>query len=267
MPLHLMKHKFTKDQIRRGIIRRLYGIKTAAVRAFGRRLSEETLLRRRILRRINELGRRQEDGNSELVEHTYHPIPFPEFQKVKSHRLEMEGRLSAILSAVGPVDGEWILDIGANVGYFAFSLERKGALVEAYESDSTTFEIGAALSRLYRTNVLYINKPFGSTSLRYLRDRYRVVLLLSVFHWILKQEGLAAATGVLQSLAARADWLIFETPCTGTEGVFAHEMFSSEARLDGFLRATLPSARISILLVDNAWGGRNLYCIDTRGSR
>lgn len=254
----------TSDRIRQGLLRRLYRAKTWWLRKVSNRPSEEEQLRRRILDRVAELGRWYEDGNSDLVEFTYHPILFPGFETVKSHRGEMADRLAAITTAIGPTQGEWILDIGANVGYFAFSLERQGAYVEAYESNSDTFEIGAALSKLHRTNVLYLNKSFGTAALAYLRPRYKAVLLLSVFHWIVKQEGITAATTVLSELARRTDQIFFETPCTESEGMFQHEIFGSQLRVEGFLQDALPTSKVSRLTVDQSWGGRNLYKIVTR---
>jgi hypothetical protein len=258
-----MKHGLTLQKLNQGILRRLYRTKTAVLRAISRRPTEEQQLTRRIHRRVKELGRWYEDGNSDLVEYTYHPIPFAGFEGVKCHRGDMQGRLDAIMAALQPVRGDWILDIGANVGYFSFSLERHGTLVEAYESNSATFEIGAALSRLHQTNVIYINKPFGTPAVAYLRPRYRAVLLLSVFHWIVKQEGAEAAAELLRTLAARADLIFFETPCTVAEGMFQHSIFESQANVEAYLRQTLPDACLQKLAADESWGDRNLYCIHT----
>ena len=121
-------------RLRQSAVQRLHRLKTRLFRAIGSRGSEEMELRRRIMSRIKELGRWYEDGNSDLLAFTYHPIPFPEFEHIKCHRREVESRLQAILTRLQVAKGDWILDIGANVGYFAFSLERLGAMVEAYES-------------------------------------------------------------------------------------------------------------------------------------
>ena len=254
----------TFARIKQGLLRRMHQAKTWLLRKGSRRPSEEAQLRLRILDRVSQLGRWYEDGNSDLVQFTYHPIPFPGFEGVNSHRKKMYDRLAAIVAEIGPMQGEWILDIGANVGYFSFSLERLGAVVEAYEINSDTFEIGAALSKLHRTNVLYINKAFGTPALAYLRPRYKAVLLLSVFHWIVKQEGIEASARLLQQLAERSDLILFETPCTEAEGMFLHQAFSSQQAVENFLRQILPRARLTTICQDQSWGARNLYRIDTR---
>lgn len=243
---------------------RLYRFRTQFARAFTRQPSESVLLRRRVRRRVAELGRWYEDGNSDLLAFTYHPIPFPGFEGIRSHRSEAESRLQGILNVLPIKAGDWILDVGANVGYFSFGLERRGAFVEAYESNSASFEIGAALSKLHHTNVLYINKAFGACTLAYLRPRYKAALLLSVFHWIVKQEGQEAAGRVLRTVAGRSDYIFFESPHSSADGNFQHELFTSRESVMRFLIETLPGANIAELTQDQGWGARVTLVIDCR---
>jgi len=175
--------------------------------------------------------------------------------------------LQAILTRLHVAKGDWILDIGANVGFFAFSLERQGAMVEAYELNSATFEIGAALSKLHKANVLYINKALGRESLPYLRPHYKAILLLSVFHWIVKQEGREGAAAVLRDLARRADLIFFEVPTSTSDGMFQDELFASKEAIESFLGETLPGVTFRELASDDGWGGRFLLCIDCGGAR
>lgn len=254
-------------RLRQSAVERLHRLKTRLFRAIGSRSSEEKQLHRRILSRIKELGRWYEDGNSDLVAFTYHPIPFPEFEHINCHRGEVDLRLKAILARLEVAKGDWILDIGANVGYFAFSLERLGAMVEAYELNSATFEIGAALSKLHKANVLYINKALGPKSLPYLRPRYKAVLLLSVFHWIVKQEGREGAATVLRDLARRAELIFFEVPTSSSDGMFQDELFASKEAIAKFLGETLPGVAFHELACDDGWGGRFLLCIECAGAR
>ena len=220
-------------------------------------------LRRRIRSRIRRLGRVYVDGNSDLLGYTYHPVPFAEFGDVPAHRSACEERLRAILDAMPIRPGDWILDVGANVGFFAFGLAGKGAIVEAYEADSDTFEIGAALAKLHRADVLYINKPIAPDTLKYLRPRYRGVLLLSVFHWIMKQVGEDAAREVLRDLVARADHTFFEAPVNAADAMYRHPWFASREACKTFLRTTLPAGTpIVPLATDVGWMDRVLYRID-----
>jgi hypothetical protein len=236
-------------------------IRTSGYRALRPEPGEPERLRERVLARVKELGRTYEDGNSDLLGYTYHPIPFAGFEHVNAHRGECDARLRAILDAVTVRPGDWILDVGANVGFFAFSLARLGAIVEAYEPHSASFEIGAALSKLYKTDVIFINRGLAATSLRYLRPHYRAILLLSVFHWIVKQEGDEAAARILQDLASRADVLFFEVPASPADGMFHNREFVSRSSIEAYLGRVLPGATVVPLVEDGAWAGRPLYAI------
>jgi hypothetical protein len=243
------------------LLQRLHRLRTSGYRALRPDAAEAARLRARVLARVRELGRTYEDGNSDLLGYTYHPIPFEGFEHLNAHRPECDERLRAILDAVTIRPGDWVLDVGANVGFFAFSLARLGAIVEAYEPHSASFEIGAALSKLYRSDVLYINRGLSEAGLRYLRPRYRAILLLSVFHWIVKQDGDEAAERVLRDLAGRADVVFFEVPASPVDGMFRNLNFVSRASLEAYLARVLPDATIVALSEDDAWAARPLYAI------
>jgi hypothetical protein len=243
------------------VLRRLHRIRTSGYRALRPEPAEAERLRARVLARVRELGRTYEDGNSDLLGYTYHPIPFEDFDHLNAHRPECDARLQAILGALTIRPGDWVLDVGANVGFFAFSLARLGAIVEAYEPHSASFEIGAALSKLYRSDVLYINRGLSESGLRYLRPRYRAVLLLSVFHWVVKQNGDKAAARVLRDLVDRADVVFFEVPASPVDGMFHNRDFVSRSAIEAYLARVLPGATIEALSEDDAWSARPLYAL------
>jgi hypothetical protein len=234
------------------VLRRLHRIRTSGYRALRPEPAEPERLRARVLARVRELGRTYEDGNSDLLGYTYHPIPFDGFEHLNTHRPECEARLRAILREVTIRPGDWVLDVGANV--------------EAYEPHSASFEIGAALSKLYKRDVLYINRGLSEAGLKYLRPRYRAILLLSVFHWVVKQDGDAAAARVLRDLAGRADVLFFEVPASPVDGMFHNREFVSRSAIEAYLARVLPGATIVALSEDDAWAARPLYAIRHAGA-
>ena len=248
------------------IRQRLNRIRTSGYRVLRAEQDETQRLRARVLNRVRELGRTYEDGNSDLLGYTYHPIPFDGFEHLNAHRRECEDRLRAILEALTIRSGDWILDVGANVGFFAFSLARRGAIVEAYEPQSASFEIGAALSKLYKSDVLYINRGLSVAGLRYLRPHYRAILLLSAFHWIVKQEGDEAAARVLQDLGRRTDVIFFEVPASSADGMFRHADFVSRQSIEAYLARVLPGFAVVALFEDGAWADRPLYAIRRAGA-
>jgi len=90
---------------------------------------------------------------------------------------------------------------------------------------------------------------------------------LSVFHWIVKQEGREGAAAILRNLARRADMIFFEVPTSSSDGMFQDELFASQEAVASFLRETLPGAACDELACDDEWGGRLLVCIDCGGAR
>jgi SAM-dependent methyltransferase len=232
-----------------------------ALRRLAPAASAEERLKARIRARIRRLGRIYEDGNSDLVGYTYHPIYYKGFGSVPAHRSECDARLAAIMHDLHPQPGDWVLDVGANVGYFAFGLAQAGARVEAWEVESDTFEIGAALARLHQADVLYVNQGLSRRTLRLLRPRYRAVLVLSVFHWIVKQEGADDAIAVLRDLMDCAERLYFEVPCYAADAQFKHPWFASRHSLAAFFEEALPEFTVVPLLEDARWMDRVLWRI------
>lgn len=240
---------------------RISTLRTMMLRRIRPSRSPEEQLRQHILERCRKLGIKYEDGNSDIAGYTYHPIYFSGFEQIKSHRANCELRLSAIRKEIDLTIGDWVLDVGANVGFFSFGLEESGAMVEAYETNSLTFEIGAALAKLYQKNVIYINKSLSLKSLHFLRPRYKTVLLLSVFHWIMKQEGESAAIQILHNIAQRAESIFLETPTSPDEAMYRNPNFSSKESVIAFIQKCLPNATICELCTDTAWGNRSIFKI------
>ncbi len=249
--------------IQRAVLR-LKRIETRFFRLLVRRAPAEKMLRTRILKQARRLGRFYFDGNSDIVGFTYHPIPFDGFEHVPHHRGSCEKRLNAILNQITISPGDWVLDLGANVGFYAFSLARLGAIVEAYESNCDTFEIGASLSNLYKCDVIYVNKPISVANLKYLRPHYKIILLLSIFHWIVKQEGRQGAIAILRDLAVRGDFIFFEVPSNPDDAMYKHPLFSSLDSVKTFITSTLPDAEIKSLEIDSDWMDRVIWQIDCR---
>jgi len=216
-----------------------------------------------IRRKVKALGSRYEDGNSNCRGYTYHPIVFPEFNNVAYHR-DVSGcdeRLKAMLSAVEIREGDRVLDVGANVGFFSFSMAKKGAIVDSVELQSESFEIGAALAKLYDMNVSYINKPISRKLLHHLDNSYKCALLLSVVHWVMKQCGREETIELLRDIAQRSEIIFFEVPSTAEDGMVVHEDFTSLKKVKSFLVEALPEHNATELLIGEKWGNRVLFKI------
>ena len=238
-------------------------LRTKLYRLAHRRKEGKDEIRYEIHKRIARLGKQYEDGNSNCIGYTYHPIPFEEFNRSSVHRGHdsCKTRLDAILSDSQVGKGDRVLDIGANVGYFSFGFSKLGAIVDSVELQRDTFEIGSLLSLLYDADVNYINKPVSIRLVKHLDHRYKVTLLLSVVHWILKQNGKANTLELLRYIDSVSDILYFEAPSSGNDALVFHEEFSSKRNLEAFLAEAFPERDISELGSSADWGGRVLYRI------
>lgn len=238
-------------------------VKTKLLRLAFPAKDESAKLTNSIRKKIKILGTHYEDGNSNCKGYTYHPIPFKEFNDIAYHRdiSSCDERFKTISAVANLNSGDRLLDIGANVGFFSFSFAKEGAIVDAIELQSESFEIGAALAKLYSQNVCYINHPISQKLLSHLDNEYKCTLLLSVFHWILKQCGRAEAINILRNIAQRSEIVIFEVPASHEDGMVLHNDFSSLEKVKLFLAEALPDHSVSEILTGKSWGNRVLFKI------
>lgn len=152
----------------------------------------------------------------ESTGHIYHPIPFPEFASLRSSAneaatLDKGRRVREIIErrrSMGLPCGR-LLDIGANAGYFTFSLAPSVDSVTAYEPNERYSSIGQGLARLRAPNVDWRPRPFSRAELG--SERWDVALLLSTFQWITGgDERLAEGRELLRALSEATSCLVFE---------------------------------------------------------
>jgi SAM-dependent methyltransferase len=148
--------------------------------------------------------------------HVYHPIPFPEFASLRSSANEaaVEAKGRRVLGVIdrrrsmGLPSGR-VLDIGANGGYFTFSLARTVDSVTAYEPTERYSAIGQTLARLRAPNVDWRGRPFSEAEIG--AETWDVALMLSTFQWITAgDERLEEGRELLRALSSATSCLIFE---------------------------------------------------------
>ena len=170
----------------------------------------------RVYSTIEELILDIEARPLESFGHVYHPIPFPEFEhlttstdkRVLADKLEfVETVLSRRRERGLPT--ERLLDIGANGGFFTFSLARSVRDITAYESDLRYGAIGEFLASTRTSNVKWVSRAFTTADAEV--DSWDVALALSVFQWLTEGgAGLVAGLETLSVLSERVSCLIFE---------------------------------------------------------
>ena len=152
----------------------------------------------------------------ERTGHLYHPVPFPEFSHLTCSvdRAGVEAKLALVRAVRARRAGlglpsDTVLDIGANAGFFTFSLAADGAHLTAYEADPRYAAIGAALTRSREPSVDWHSEAFTDGSIG--TAHWDIALLLSAFQWISSgNEKLEEALAMLHHLSESVSCLVFE---------------------------------------------------------
>lgn len=138
---------------------------------------------------IESIVKDLEDNPVESNGNTYHRIPFPEFDHLKtsSNAKAVDNKCRIIQQTITSIfgtdlSGKRILDVGANGGLYTFSLAQMGAEVVSFEPHPRYAPIGQFLAR---------NKPYSVEWHATAFDpklvdgrNFDVALMLSVYQWM-----------------------------------------------------------------------------------
>jgi len=148
--------------------------------------------------------------------HVYHPIPFAEFQNLKtsSNIDEVYKKWGLIENYITEItSNNWqnlkVLDIGANAGFYTFNMAIKGAKVTAFEPHPRYGPIGKFLTKEKKLNVQWYANPFEFKLIQH--EHFTIALMLSVFQWMAAGgERMAEACINLKYISSVCDYLFFE---------------------------------------------------------
>lgn len=167
-------------------------------------------------RSVQEIIGDLEANPAERGGHLYHPIPFPEFDHLKTstRRAQVLRKWDLIRRALGAFfpngpAGLRVLDVGAGAGFYAFRLAMEGARVTAFEPHPRYGPIGAFLAKEKKLAVEWFLRDFDAAEIS--GRRFDAALVLSVFQWM-ADGGLRSneAAEKLRAIAAASRCLFFE---------------------------------------------------------
>jgi SAM-dependent methyltransferase len=147
----------------------------------------------------------------------YHPLPFEEFRTLrtssKASASEDKWRLiERSLGSRADLAGKTILDVGANAGFFSFSMAQRGARVDAYEPHEYYVSLGRRIAQATSLDVTWFQRPLTAGDLA--GKHYDIALMLSVFQWISEgNQRLDQAVELLETVARSTRTLYFELGC------------------------------------------------------
>jgi SAM-dependent methyltransferase len=197
----------------------------------------------------------------------YHPIPFPEFGHLKtsSDRAEVQAKWTMIERALldcfpSGLAGKRILDIGANAGFYTFSLAQKGAEVTAFESHPRYGPIGRFLAAEKKLNVRWRDSAFDAGTIE--GERFDAALMLSVFQWMAEGgNNWTAAAASVRAVSEISDCLIFELGYNRGESCLRTTRWNHYAELVRMLRETTAYQHFKLLGQARIWRGAPRFLI------
>ena len=157
-----------------------------------------------------------------LVNHgdVYQPIPFPEFAGLGSQADDRATyqRLGIVLDHGGDPRGMRYLDLGCNLGFYAFSLARRGARVAGLDRDARFIDVARRVAGIEGVAGEFVAAPldpglfapggvFGSP-----RPVWDLVTCFSTLQWVVEEHGEDFAVELLKAIRRRSRALILDIP-------------------------------------------------------
>lgn len=221
------------------------------------------------MKTIHELIAELEKNPIEKGGHVYHPIPFSEFDHLNTSLIKDEflKKANLILEYIYKkytckLEDLNILDIGANGGYFTFTLSNKVASVTTFETNIRYTEICQAIIREKNiNNVDWNHSPFYIDKLK--KDKkYNVSLMLSVFQWMAEGgANLKTAFEDLNYISQVSECLIFELGFnSGNSAITTNKEDHYEALID-MLKENTVYTSFELLGTSEFWHGSKRYIV------
>lgn len=194
----------------------------------------------------------------------YHDLPFAGLEGIPSHRLATAGRITQILAEVD-VRGRRVLDLGCGPGGISIGLALAGAdHVLGVDYDKQALEVARAaaehlgISSRVRFEHGNLNKALPAG------DGWDVVIWLSQWMWMVKQQGRAEALDQLHDVSRRAKVLVFETAADDGEAAIRG---TNQGIIAGWLEAAIVHRKIGTIASAGNWFERPVhFCRDPRAT-
>ena len=142
----------------------------------------------------------------------YHQIPFYDFRKLRTqiHYSETYRRLSMILSQYSDFRGKRVLDLGCNVGFYSFSMAKRGADVTGVELRKECFDVARTVAGVYELPVHFLNQPVTPDFFTGPNRDYDVTFCFSMLQWVIAQKGMEEGKKILRAISDNSKALFFD---------------------------------------------------------
>ncbi|MDO8836232.1 MAG: methyltransferase domain-containing protein [Vicinamibacterales bacterium] len=152
--------------------------------------------------------------------HVYQPLPFPEFANLASQAddLATYQRLGMILDLCPEPRGMRYLDLGCNLGFYDFSLARRGALVTGLDRDDRFVAAARRVAAIKGVAAEFVAAPLepalfaAGGILGDSRPVWDLVTCFSTLQWVVRDHGEEFAIELLQAISGRSKALLIDIP-------------------------------------------------------
>ena len=150
---------------------------------------------------------------------SYQPDPFVSTELQSKSWRKSSDRFDTMIQSL-PHQPFTCLDIGCNEGYFTFKMAEKGAYCLGVDAGRNEIMIADALAKIHKVNnISFVNLSVDSKIAR-LFPTFDVVIFMSVFHHLVRHNGLDDAKATLTSLSSICGkYMFFETGQPNEVGV------------------------------------------------
>jgi len=216
---------------------------------------------------IDEIVMDLEKRPVESSGHIYHPIPFPEFAHLKtsSDSTEVYRKWNLIKKTLqtifpGGLSGRKILDVGANAGFFTYSLAMDEAEVTAFEPHPRYAPIGKCLTREKQLPIEWHETPLQCDVIQ---DRaFDAALMLSVFQWMADGgKRFVDAVEELHAVAKITRYLFFELGFNSGCSCIVTEKRNHYGELIRLLRNGTPYECFMLIGKTKLWRASSRYLV------
>jgi SAM-dependent methyltransferase len=164
-----------------------------------------------VLYRLDRLWLRVQVGLQSVlgIAGHYQPNPFAVDSDPRDRRACPE-RFEAFSKAL-PAGALSCIDIGCNIGYFTFRMAQRGGICLGIDTGRNEISYARGLAALHGVrNAAFLQFEISADSIAAL-PRADVIICMSVFHHWVRKLGLEEATRIVDGMARRCSFLVFET--------------------------------------------------------
>ncbi len=150
----------------------------------------------------------------------------------ESARSESFERARTIEGYFGNVAGKRLLDIGSSLGFFSFYFSDRGARSEGWESNVDNCEAARAIQAINGVPVDFKTKELNVDTINSIMPgRFDAVLVLSVFHHIIRYQGLQTTQELVAELMNKIPTMIVELAKKGEDPKLPWDKYQPEDEL------------------------------------